>query len=63
MTTSRLPSVVLCTVFLFAGCSKKTSTTKIINSKHVKIGFIGLTCEAPIYTAYEKGFSRMKDWS
>jgi NitT/TauT family transport system substrate-binding protein len=56
MTTSRILNVILCTVFLFAGCSKKTSTTKIINSKHVKIGFIGLTCEAPIYTAYEKGF-------
>lgn len=56
MTTSRILSVILCTVFLFAGCSRKTSTTKIINSKHVKIGFIGLTCEAPIYTAYEKGF-------
>ena len=56
MTTSRILNVILCTVFLFAGCSRKTSTTKIINSKHVKIGFIGLTCEAPIYTAYEKGF-------
>ncbi|HXA09036.1 MAG TPA: ABC transporter substrate-binding protein [Chthoniobacterales bacterium] len=43
-------------MFLFAGCNKKSSTTKVINSKHVKIGFIGLTCEAPIYTAYEKGF-------
>jgi NitT/TauT family transport system substrate-binding protein len=56
MTIPKIASVFLCTVFLFAGCSKKTSTTKIINSKHVKIGFIGLTCEAPIYTAYEKGF-------
>jgi len=39
---------------LFAGCGKK-ATTKVINSKHVKVGFIGLTCEAPIYVAYEKG--------
>ena len=29
---------------------------QIVNSKRVKIGFIGLTCEAPIYTAYEKGY-------
>src|SRR5437667_1884500 len=42
-------------VMLLGGCSKKSSTT-IVNSKHVKIGFIGLTCEAPIYTAFEKGF-------
>ncbi len=39
---------------LLGGCSKK-STTKVVNSKHVKIGYIGLTCEAPIYYAYEKG--------
>ena len=56
MTTPKIASVLLCTVFLFAACGKKGSTTKVINSKHVKIGFIGLTCEAPIYTAYEKGF-------
>jgi len=39
---------------LLSGCSKK-STAKVVNSKHVKIGYIGLTCEAPIYYAYEKG--------
>jgi NitT/TauT family transport system substrate-binding protein len=52
----RIVGPVLCALLLFTGCGKKTSTTKVINSKHVKIGFIGLTCEAPIYTAYEKGF-------
>ena len=56
MTIPRLVGLALCALLLFAGCGKKTSTTKVINSKHVKIGFIGLTCEAPIYTAYEKGF-------
>jgi NitT/TauT family transport system substrate-binding protein len=56
MTIPRIAGVVLCTVFLFAGCSKKTSTTKVVNSKHVKIGIIGLTCEATIFVAYEKGF-------
>ena len=54
MTTPRIALVLLCTIILLAGC-KKPSTT-VINSKHVKIGFIGLTCEAPIYVAYEKGF-------
>ena len=55
MITPRIVALALCALLLFAGCGKKTST-KVINSKHVKIGFIGLTCEAPIYTAYEKGF-------
>jgi NitT/TauT family transport system substrate-binding protein len=41
-------------VFL-AGCgqSKQTSTA---DSGKVRIGYIGLTCEAPIFTAVEKGF-------
>jgi len=54
MIISRIAAVGLC-LLLFAGCNKK-SNVKVVNSKHVKIGFIGLTCEAPIYTAYEKGF-------
>src|SRR6476620_12398087 len=52
----KIAGALLCVTLLLAGCSKKGSTTKVVNSKHVKIGFIGLTCEAPIYTAYEKGF-------
>ena len=47
--------VVAASALLLTGC-KKSASVKIINSKHVRIGFIGLTCEAPIYTAYEKGF-------
>ena len=42
-------------MLMLAGC-KKNASTKVVNSKHVRVGFIGLTCEAPIYTAYEKGF-------
>ena len=42
-------------LFLLGACNKPSSV-KVVNDKHVKIGFIGLTCEAPIYIAYEKGF-------
>jgi NitT/TauT family transport system substrate-binding protein len=56
MTCVKIIGALLCSVFLSAGCSKKSGPTKVVNSKHVKIGYIGLTCEAPIYTAYEKGF-------
>ncbi len=55
MKINYLLPVALCALLLVS-CGKKTATTKVVNSKHVKIGFIGLTCEAPIYTAYEKGF-------
>jgi len=40
---------------LLSGSSNK-STAASANSKHVRIGYIGLTCEAPIFVAYEKGF-------
>src|SRR4029077_7869750 len=56
MTIPRIVAPALCALLLFTGCGKKTSTTKVINSKHVKIGYIGLTCEATIFVAYEKGF-------
>ena len=46
-------ALALCALLL-SGCTKK-SAVKVVNSRHVKIGFIGLTCEAPIYYAYEKG--------
>ena len=50
--------VISLSALCLLGCGKKGTKAKVqvVNSKHVKIGFIGLTCEAPIYTAYEKGF-------
>jgi NitT/TauT family transport system substrate-binding protein len=53
-TTAVSVALAFCGLSL-SGCSKK-STATVVNSRHVKVGFIGLTCEAPIYTAYEKGF-------
>jgi NitT/TauT family transport system substrate-binding protein len=55
MHTRLFVVVIALSGLLLTGC-KKSSSGKVINSKHVRIGFIGLTCEAPIYTAYEKGF-------
>ena len=55
MHTRLLVVIIALSGLLLSGC-KKSSSGKVINSKHVRIGFIGLTCEAPIYTAYEKGF-------
>ena len=55
MHTRLFVVVIALSGLLLTGC-KKSSPGKVINSKHVRIGFIGLTCEAPIYTAYEKGF-------
>src|SRR5882762_7819808 len=37
-----------------AGCKKNSAGT--LASNKVRVGYIGLTCEAPIFTAVEKGF-------
>src|SRR5450432_92840 len=38
---------------LLTGCNKNTTTAA---SNKVRIGYIGITCEAPIFVAVEKGF-------
>jgi NitT/TauT family transport system substrate-binding protein len=51
-------------VLSVAGCSKTTTTPETATKTaaapkelaKVKVGTIGLTCEAPIYTAYENGY-------
>src|SRR6266480_2730708 len=40
---------------LVAGCNKSSENTSGGPAK-VRVGYIGLTCEAPIFTAVEKGF-------
>src|SRR5207249_10421360 len=55
VTSTKLILTLGLSALLLSGCSKE-STVKVVNSKHVKIGFIGLICEAPICTAYGKGF-------
>src|SRR5215475_3106053 len=47
--------VVLPSLLVVAGCNKKYGST-VKNSNKVRVGYIGLTCEAPIYADYEKGF-------
>jgi NitT/TauT family transport system substrate-binding protein len=39
---------------LLAGCGSGSKPAAASNK--VRVGYIGLTCEAPIFTAYEKGF-------
>src|SRR6185503_7026354 len=40
---------------LFNGCGPKSNSTDGASNR-VRVGYIGLTCEAPIFTAVEKGF-------
>src|SRR5256714_2569171 len=55
MFTVRLTALVAMTSLLLTGCSRKNSNSAGGSNK-VRVGYIGLTCEAPIFTAVEKGF-------
>jgi NitT/TauT family transport system substrate-binding protein len=46
----------LAALFVSGGCNKTSEPTKTTESMKVRIGYIGLTCEASIFAAYEKGF-------
>jgi NitT/TauT family transport system substrate-binding protein len=54
--TLKFISVAAITSQLLFGCSKKDSDSAAANSNKIRVGYIGLTCEAPIFTAVEKGF-------
>ena len=45
------------TVAFLAGCHRGPGES---DSNKVRVGYIGLTCEAPIFSAVEKGSSRKK---
>src|SRR4026208_1174499 len=53
--TSKFIIAIFLGVVLLAGCNKKPNSS-VRNSNKVRVGYIGLTCEAPIYAAYEKGY-------
>src|SRR2546423_10803979 len=53
--TFKLVTIAACAILVLSGCNKN-STSTVRNSNKVRVGYIGLTCEAPIYVAYEKGF-------
>jgi len=55
MFRARLVTLVAITSLLLIGCSRRSSTSSGESNK-VRVGYIGITCEAPIFTAVEKGF-------
>jgi NitT/TauT family transport system substrate-binding protein len=55
MTRKKLLMIAAIGGLLLAGC-KKGADSAAANSNKIRVGYIGLTCEAPIFTAVEKGF-------
>src|SRR5216684_3332662 len=55
MFTIRLTALLTITSLVLAGCNRKDSSSSAASNK-VRVGYVGITCEAPIFTAVEKGF-------
>src|SRR5258707_2112209 len=55
MVVTKLIATAAFGALLLAGC-KKTAENRSGGPDKVRVGYIGLTCEAPIFTAVEKGF-------
>jgi NitT/TauT family transport system substrate-binding protein len=53
---NKLVTGLLLSGLLLCGCSKSGPGNAPAESNKVRVGYIGLTCEAPIFTAVEKGF-------
>src|SRR5256885_4911730 len=51
----KLIASALMSAVVLTGCNKGSDTAGTASNK-VRVGYIGLTCEAPIFTAVEKGF-------
>jgi NitT/TauT family transport system substrate-binding protein len=55
MTAIKLLVNAVLAALLVTGCNKRSESTAAASNK-VRVGYVGLTCEAPIFTAVEKGF-------
>lgn len=55
MTFTKLITVAALGSLLFTGGCRKNATSGGASNK-IRVGYIGLTCEAPIFSAVEKGF-------
>jgi NitT/TauT family transport system substrate-binding protein len=55
MLTTRLTALVAITSLLLISCGRKNSDSSA-NSNKIRVGYVGITCEAPIFSAVENGF-------
>src|SRR5919206_421522 len=54
MRYSKFVVLVVTAMLVLAGCRRNAATGGASNK--IRVGYIGLTCEAPIFSAVEKGF-------
>jgi NitT/TauT family transport system substrate-binding protein len=51
---SKLAALIAISCVLLSGCGRKDSASATSNK--IRVGYVGLTCEAPIFSAVENGF-------
>ena len=59
MSVAKIFTVAVFAALAFSGCEKKSAETATPGANgltKVRIGYIGITCEAPIFSAVENGF-------
>ncbi len=56
MNHNQLITATAVAFLLLTGCNKKETTTAKAESTKVRVGYIGLTCEASIFSAVENGY-------
>lgn len=59
MNFPKLARGILCSAVLLAGCNKGPESAQPVaggGPVKIRVGYIGITCEAPIFSAVEKGF-------
>ncbi len=56
LSTGALLLAATCFLFFLAGCHKNTGSASAGGPIKLKVAYLGLTCEAPIFMAREKGF-------
>lgn len=54
MTFTKFTTIATLGALVLTGCKKNSTATGAPNK--IRVGYIGLTCEAPIFSAVEKGF-------
>src|SRR5689334_3338993 len=55
MVKGKLSAVAAVTFLVVTGCGRNDSTSSASSNK-IRVGYVGITCEAPIYSAVENGF-------
>lgn len=56
MTLGRLITAAAVCALIFTGCKKNSGSATAGSSNKIRVGYIGITCEAPIFSAVENGF-------